>query len=328
MRVYNSQTDLQKITYIFKYLHIILATIGISSNVLTFCVYSRERMKKYSFSLYIKVMACTDTIVLLHAFRHWASYVIDANIDLVSSFFCTINEYQPYVGATSSLGLITLISLDRLITIAFPNQFKILKSRYFQIGMVLTVLTYCLLVFVEIPLNYQLISEQNSTQCFLDTKHIKIVSIINLMNLLFFNILVNNVLNAFMIVVLFRSRQKLTRGSDNVYKRDRKFAFNAIGLNLMSTFSKMPITAALIAIPVFKLSPDEIEMMFAISVFAANIDSSASFFVNSIVNSVFYEEAMIMLKCNVNPSSRIVSVSSNTSNNSNSSRSKRSRFKT
>lgn len=300
MLEYNSLSYLLKIAYIFQYLQIIVATIGIFGNVLTFLVYLRKRLRVYSFSLYIKTMTITDTIILLHSFRHWWAFIGQANLDLVAPFFCSFDEYQSYSATMISLSLLTLISLDRLITVAFPNRFKILKNLYFKIAMILSAVVYSLLLFIDMPLNYTVrdIGPRNSTikLCLMDTEHNQRVSWINLANLLFINVFLNNVLNVFMVLALFKSRKKITRANDHTYKRDRRFAINSIGLNMVSTFCKLLFSVFLLVDNLIELDIIQIQLLFSVTLFFINIDSSASFFINMIVNSVFYEEFSIGFK--------------------------------
>lgn len=271
MLEYNSLPYLLKIAYIFQYLQIIVATIGIFGNVLTFLVYLRKRLRVYSFSLYIKTMTVTDTIILLHSFRHWSAFIGQANLDLVAPFFCSFDEYQSYSATMISLSLLTLISLDRLITVAFPNRFKILKNLYFKIAMILSAVIYSLLLLIDMPLNYTVrdIGPKNSTVY---------------------------VLNVFMVLALFKSRKRLTRANDHTYKRDRRFAINSIGLNMVSTFCKLPFSVFLLVDILIELDIIQIQLLFNVTLFFINVDSSASFFINMIVNSVFYEEFSIGFK--------------------------------
>jgi hypothetical protein len=156
---YNSLTDLLKIAYIFQYLEICVAGVGIVGNFLTFIVFLRKRFRNSSFGFYIKVMAITDSIVLMHSFRHWAAFIVDWNIDIVWPFFCPIGEYQPYTCASISCWLLALIAFDRWISIAYPNRFVLFKKRWFQSLLVCVIILANLLYFIILPLNYHIHEE-------------------------------------------------------------------------------------------------------------------------------------------------------------------------
>ena len=51
-------------------------------------------------------MVCFDIEVCLQAFRKWAAFIFNANIDLVSQFSCTIGQYFPCVAITTSLWIL------------------------------------------------------------------------------------------------------------------------------------------------------------------------------------------------------------------------------
>lgn len=131
MNFYNLNI-IQKINYIFLCLQISIAVIGIIGNTLNIVVYMRKRFKNISFSFYNKVLAFVDIIVLLHSSRHWAASMLDANIDTVAPFLCSSMEYLSVVATFTSLYLLMFISIDRLITIAYPNRFNVIKKKWFQ----------------------------------------------------------------------------------------------------------------------------------------------------------------------------------------------------
>ena len=131
LNYYNLNT-LQQLNYIFQNIQVLVGIFGIIGNVLNITVFMRKRFKNLSFSFYNIVLGVIDIIVLLHTFRHWAAFMFDADIDLVSQFFCTIDEYQPLIASHCSLLVLTLISVDRLITIAYPNRLNVIKKKWFQ----------------------------------------------------------------------------------------------------------------------------------------------------------------------------------------------------
>ena len=46
-----------------------------------------------------------------------------------------------------------MISVDRLITVVYPNRLKILKTRWFQVGITFAILIYSMLICILLPLN-------------------------------------------------------------------------------------------------------------------------------------------------------------------------------
>lgn len=304
---YNSLSYYQQIAYIFQNVQLIVTSIGLASNATTFVVFSRKRLRTYSFSFYIRVMTVCEIFAFLHGLRHWVAFIDESDLNLVASFFCTINEYQPYVAATISCWMLTSISIDRLITILYPHRFKILKKRNFQIMILVIVALYSLGVFIEMPLSYKIVTftfnVTNSTQqvirmCTVDAYMGQVISWINIANLVGINVIFNSVVNTLMVVLLFRSRRRVDRRSEqfkNTERRDRKFAINSIGLTVVSTLGKLPFSILLVAINYLNLSYDQIQMLFNITVSIVNADGAATFFVNMYANSMFYREFWSML---------------------------------
>lgn len=298
----------QRLNHIFQYVLALVGFVGILGNLLTFCVFRRQRLRKFSYSFYSRVMVCSDVIVLLHTFRHWAATVFNANIDLVASFLCTIDEYQPYVATFSSLWLLTLISIDRLVTIAFPTRFKLLKARWFQVTLVLVVISYSLLVNILLPLNYRLefANRTNSSssaqaaaaiRCSISPQIASRQSWIYLVNILFLTLIANNIISLWMVFFIFLSRKKLTslgsRRQSTV--RDKKFALSSIGLNMCSLVCKLPFSIGLLVASYVNLDPDLNDLIFTINIVVLDAENGAAFIVNILVNSIFYNEFLNML---------------------------------
>lgn len=280
---FQSLTSAQKVTYIFLNLQVVIACVGLTGNVLTFCVYARKRLRKFSFSLYMKVLCLTDSILLAHNFRYWFAFIVQADLTTTSTLLCTLADYHPYFTAIISLWLLTCISADRLVTIMFPNKLKFIKNKYFQVGLILFVTLYSLGIFIEMPLNYKLnliplgpstinnysnltnVTTKFMKLCLLDLAVTRRISWINIANLVIVNVVLNNVINTLMIVYLYRSRKNVSShaGSHhhhpNTERRDRKFAINSIGLNLTSTCCKLPFSVALLVTNLASMSYDEIQ---------------------------------------------------------------------
>lgn len=301
---FNSLTYEGKVVFIFQNIQIVFSAIGLCSNVLTFCVYMRKRLRKYSFSLYMKVLVCTSSVGMIHTFRLWAANVMDANLDTVATFFCKFDSYQPYVCSNISLWLLTTISVDRLLTIACPNRFKFVKSVYFQIAVICVIAVICLLQFIDMPIYYQIIQVgppfNPINLCLLDGTTNSRVNWINFINLVVLNVFVNNILNVLMVLFINRSRKHIERGNNNTQKRDRRFAMNSIALNLTSSILKLPFSIALMVTNYLPMSIDQIKMIFLITVTIGNLELASSFYINMMVNTVFYNEFLGWFKIKSN----------------------------
>lgn len=308
---YNQLSRYGKVTYIFQHLQAFVSLIGIVGNILIISVFCRRGLRKYSYSFYSKAMAVSDMVVLSHSFRHWARFMFNADIDLVAPFFCTINEYQPYVTVTLSLWILMLISIDRLVTIVYPNRFKLLKQRSCQAVLVVLVTLINLVIFIEMPLNYSIVGlpqpdNQTLQMCVLPAEIGRISSWLLLSNLFLTAIVINNILNLKILVYIVRSRRKVSFKLSSMQagrnrrsltsSRDRKFATSTIGLNVCSFILKLPICVGLLAANYLdSVDPEIIGMVFTVNVMLATTDNAVSFGVNMTLNSVFYDEFSAMM---------------------------------
>ena len=129
---YTNLTIYGKVTFIFQYICIAIASIGTLGNIFSFIVLTKKQLSTHSFAFYLRVMNIFDTIVLLTSFRHWAAFVLDADLTLVHDAFCRLGEYSIYVAASISVWNLFLITTDRLFTIVYPNKFPIFKKRFIK----------------------------------------------------------------------------------------------------------------------------------------------------------------------------------------------------
>ena len=302
---YNSLNYYQRLNYIFQCFQAVISVPGIIGNILIICIFLRKRLINYSYSFYSIVMACADIFPLLSGIRHWSALVVDANLDLVSPFFCAIGEYLPYVGGTISLWLLALISLDRFLTIVYPNRFKLLKKRHFQAIMALILIAYSLLAHIQLPLYYTLEPTSNETNstlvCSIPQNVSATHSIIFMANTFAVVIVINNFLSGKMVWYLISTRKKIAvslKHKHHSYStvKDHKFALSSIGLNICCIICKLPLSLGLLVTYNMTLDPDLMQLLFTIFVLIYTIDNGAAFFINITVNSIFYEEFLIMIR--------------------------------
>ena len=276
----------QQLNYIFQNVQILFGFLGIVNQLLIICVFHRKRLRNHSYAFYSITMACFDLIACLHTFRHWAAFMFDANLDLVAQFFCAIGEYQPYAAGTSSLWILVLVSLDRLVTIVYPNRLQLIKKRWFQAVLVMIVIVCNLLIHIQLPLYYtlQTLNDSNRTVCSIP------YNVFNIHNYIY-------LFNFKMIHFLIKTRNALNLNNSNRRSaiRDRKFAISAIGVNVANFVSKMPLGIAVLVTNYLNLNYDQFTLLFTICVTIATLYDALSFGIYLLVNSIFYDEFCLMI---------------------------------
>lgn len=241
-------------------------------------------------------------MILVHILRHWITYLFEFNLDLISEFFCAFNDYQIHVFGCLSLWMLFIISIDRLVTIAFPDYSRLFKQRWFQAAMVLIIFIYSVLINIRLPLNTRLvfINETNSTAtkwiCLLPDEILLSNTILFLVNIFLVNIVLNNILHAKMIRFIYQSRKKLSnRHLSRTAIKDRKFAMTTVGLNIGSFMSKVPVAIIVFILNLYNLDKEVFQMAFSIIGIVAILDDIDLFFINIFFNSIFYDEFCEMI---------------------------------
>lgn len=289
-------TYYQNVTFIFQNIQTVIGIIGIVGNFLGIMVFLGKRFRKYSYTFYWIALMLSDTILLIHTIRHWFNNVLGWNIDLLSPILCKINEYQPHVSSCISGLTVSIIAIDRYVTIVYRNQFVLLRRKWFRVTVISVVILYSLLVNLKIPLNYryEVVFRDNLTIhiCYLPYEVLKEISIIYNGNLIATNVILNNILTVKMIYFLVSSRRRssVNKPYFRSTTRDRKFVMTSIGLNITSLVSNLPLGVYFFIAYYFKIEPDLNQMLFTICVAFVIFDNAAPFFINFFFNSIFYDE--------------------------------------
>lgn len=145
---FNDLSIYLKVNYAFSNIQFVIGIIGLISNILVICVFSRKSLRKYSYTFYCRTKAASDIIVLLFTFRNWANFIMDANLDVVSPFFCILNQFFPYSWGCFSLIVLGIISIDRFLIVIYPNRFKLIKEKWFQLALLLLVFIWSFFRFL------------------------------------------------------------------------------------------------------------------------------------------------------------------------------------
>ena len=299
MLVYEKLNKYQKISFITVNIQVVWGILGILANILTILVFSRKSLRHHSYSFYWRVMSVADMIVLLETFDNWSSYILNIDIQLISPFFCTFNQYQPHVAGFISHWMLALVSIDRFFAIAYPKRFGLFRKRWFQIALVFIVVIYCFLSHIELPLNYTLKrvnGSSNSLVCYLPDKVQFRSSYMIMINIILVNIVINNILHVKLVFSIRASKRKTRRNRTRSTIRDRKFAMSSIVMNIASFVSKMPFAVGMYFSSYFALGLDQHQNVFYITGLIALIDHGDSLLINLCVNSIFYNEFRRMLK--------------------------------
>ena len=280
----------------------LIGITGIVCNILAICVFERKQLKKYSYSTYWKAIAFFDSFLLLHTFRNWSRYFLQADIDLISPYFCSLVEYHGYVVGGISLLLESIITFDRYFTIVYRNRFKLVKQRSFQIGIISLAILYSLIHPMRLALNYRLDRINDSLICHVPIDILNFTLFIVLINIITVNIVINPILDLKIISHIYSTRgnSNRNRNGNNVSVRlnrstifDRKFAISAITLNINSLIYKLLfILASFLS---GYLSPYQADVFYSFCLSIALVEKADIFIINMLVNSIFRQEFLSLI---------------------------------
>lgn len=304
---YEELNTYQRINYIFLNIQAFLSLLGITGNLLSICIFSTKSLRKHSYSFYWRVMASSDTLILVEIIKNWANIILDINIQFKSPLFCKINRYFAYVGGYISLWTLSLISVDRLVVIAYPYRLQVFQRRWFQLSLVSIVVVYSVLVNLQLPLNYrfEVFNATNYTShviCYLPSNNQYIHSIMMISNSILVNLLINSVLHAKLIFAIRSVKKKATGGnyrysvSASSALRDRKFAIISIVMNIASCLFKIPLALVMYASSYFQLTYDQHHMFLSLAVAIIIVNHGDLFFINMALNSIFHKHFFLLIQ--------------------------------
>lgn len=296
---FNTISLFLKVNYVLSCVQFCLSMIGIISNILVICVFARQNMRKYAYSLYCQMKASGDIIIMLYIFRGWAQFIMDSDLDLVAPILCQFNRFNTHLASMFSLSILVFISLDRFISVMYPNRFGVIKKRWFQVIMMFLAFFYSVGLNIILPLNTSYVSSQVGNQtiasCVVSSAILTTHSWIRNCNILVIILIINNAINIRLIAYIISSRRKVANNTQNrSSKKDRKMIISAISLGFTALVCKLPLGTIAIISNYLKLPSDQASMMNSVAVTLLTFEYSAMFVVNMSVNSLFYSEFLSM----------------------------------
>lgn len=305
---YTSLNSLQKTTFIFLNIQLLISVVGISSNLLTIWVFSRKRFSTSSYSFYFRVMVVFEIIILAHTFRHWSRFFLNFDLDKLSPFLCKTNDLQSSAAGMASTWFLTVILLDRFVTIVYHNQVSVLKRKWFQLLVVFVVVIYSILVNSFMPAYFTFEKFNNSLN--MVNRCTKPRHVLNLHIRVFFaNVIPNTIINFFLysklIMFIYSSRKKITMKTNSRLVKDLKLAISSIVITLFNFLCKMPFGIGLALTAHFNMRADLAQIVFIVGVTILALNHAATFFVNIVCNSMFLEEVLVILRCKNKQSSPV-----------------------
>ena len=288
---------------ILTYIQLVIIIIGLVGNLLSFIIFSRSAFKKNSISIYCRALAVFDCFLL-------SQLAVDIGLLFFNSFFwgmqtnetCKIFYFIGFAISAIPGWILIAFSLDKLLSMKKTASF--LKKRSIQYIIVLGIILYNCLLYIEVPIYLSLskitiMPGVTISSC--TTSTLSFSTALQIINLLNNNLVPFIIMLAASVVMI-----KLIRDSSKVVverssaamvstrrSRDFKFALSSLTFNFMFITLKLPIAV----IYIFGFYNNSVsDYVFQIAVLLYFINYSNSFFVHMISNSIFRREFFIFIR--------------------------------
>lgn len=127
---------------VLHYLFINIILLGFVGNFLSFKIYSTIALRKHTISIYFRVIAIVDSIMLLSGFLYFLEQKYDFNLSRLNQFLCKFRNYTFDAIGPVSPWLMVVVSFDRFISIGFPRRFPIFFKFYFQVTVICVIFVF------------------------------------------------------------------------------------------------------------------------------------------------------------------------------------------
>ena len=266
-----------------------LLIIGLVGNSIVILAFTSKQMFQLSFSRYVIFMAISDSIGLLHILRPFFEYTFNYYLRNISVLYCKFFLYLVYVFNPISAWLMVFISLDKVISIRFPTKSFHFKKKITQNLIIFFIFLFNFLMFSPVFFLSELNIDNNNL------KNESICSFQDISSVMFYFDLLNSIILPYLIMffntilliyTVLKSRFKMfhkLKALQNINerkKKDIKFIFTSIGLNLAFLILNVPLI-------IYQFTQDVTISILANLYF---INFAIDFFIHYSSNSLFRNE--------------------------------------
>jgi hypothetical protein len=282
--------------------------LGLLGNLIGILVFFRKNLLKFpTRNLYIS-LAIFDTIYLVY--RMLGELTIENGISmyLISNNWCKIFRYFRYSLGPISAWLLVYISIDKFISIQFPN-FKLIKLVKFQNTVIFLIVIFNLIYYIPFFIYSKLFivysnetnilnntnyinNTNNELNCyFTELYHKKVLYMMDLINSTLIPFILMFIFSILLIYTIFKSRLRILRLNSAIdrkkLRKDIKFAFTSILLNVTFCIINLPVCVA-------NLLNDISEYYYKLLLYLFFISFCINYYILFTFNSVFRKELFLI----------------------------------
>lgn len=269
--------------------------LGIFGNIASFAIFSRETFSKNSINIYCRALAIFDCFTLNQLYSDINLIFLKIYPPHGSVGYCKFSFYCTVAFSSIPGWILVAFSLDKMLTMKKLPRFEFIKKRSFQIGLIIGIAIFHVLLYSEVLflLNLGYNYYTNTTYCnSYAMPYANLVVSVYLIEGSLVPFVIMVVTSVFMVKLIRRSGRKSIGGGNlaNVRKRrtrDVKFAITSLTFNFLFIILKLPLVLYYLLLSV---NVDSGDYFFQIATLLFFVFSSISFLIHLASNSIFRRE--------------------------------------
>lgn len=234
--------------YFYAYIRFFLGILGAFGTILMFIVYSKRDLRKLTISIYFRAMSISNLWANIMSILQFIEFINHVSLVKMSQFSCKTLKFSSYLNESLSAWFLVAAGIDRFINIFNINRFPFLKKANFSFTVVAAILTFNLVLYIQIFFTiyldiYEISKLKSMVVCFESQGLIfKIMDFINSTALPFFIMLITSIAT---LTCVFKSRHRIymstrQRSLRRKQLRDIRFGITIFSLNMSFLLCNAP----------------------------------------------------------------------------------------
>jgi hypothetical protein len=287
---------LLKTTIVYSFIAITL--IGLITNSISFVLFSRKRFQNTIFKTYFRMYVVFQTLNLILPINKMFELNLNMYFSRLSTFICSLRFFYPNFNFSNDAWLLVVLSIDRYLSVSYPNKFLFRKNHLFQSFICCFIFLYNTFYFTSSWFYYLKETRTNETnQTKISYKCVPFSIEVDIMEMF------QQTLGPFSFMILFtmltiknllRSRKINNNNSNGLSNKtisnDKKFVISSIAITILFLLFNLPYFIFNFLndyTTVFVNVNNLFKLLESLTYFFLYINLCSTFFINSCVNSMF-----------------------------------------
>lgn len=294
---------------------ITLLPFGLISNSVSIIIFARKRFKSDTMGFYNIIISTINLILIFIGFIIYFTQSIGRDVLLISDFSCKYFSYNLYCFVEMSSCLNIFMTADRMISIAYPNRFRILKDKRKLILLIL--ILFLSLAMLNIPNllfkvdafdYYNPLTNETKTlkYCTASLSVVRLRDVVVLIFRYIAPIVLTSVMNAFLLIKVFKVKNRIINhiAVVSTNRKEYTFSVSVVALNFLLLISLIPSFMARIYLNTVNYEETDLiltrkvaeaRLLSTIGLCLTTINFCFSFVANLAFNRLFKSEFFLMM---------------------------------